>query len=128
VALGNFDESWTYDFNVQMGEPVDRLKVSELATRHSAPNFLFPRQFTPVFGNNWVEVTRGAARDVAKALNSMVARNVPRDRARRFIVQTVVAMFAEDIGLLPESLFTTIRGSTRSRGRCLAAPSGATSL
>lgn len=108
VVLCNFDEFWIYDFNTQMGEPVDRFKVSELPARHAALNFLFPVRFAPVFGNNRVEVTRQAAQDVASAFNSMVARHVPRDRARRFILQCVVAMFAEDIGLLPESLFTTL--------------------
>ena len=106
VVLCNFDEFWIYDFNTQRNEPVDRLKVSELAARHSALNFLFPRQFTPVFGNNWVQVTREAARDVARAFNSLVHRGEDRARARRFILQCVVAMFSEDIGLLPKSLFT----------------------
>jgi SAM-dependent methyltransferase len=106
VVLCNFDEFWIYDFNTQMGEPVDCVKVSELAARHSALNFLFPRRFTPVFGNNWVRVTRETARDVAGTFNSLVHRGEERARARRFILQCVVAMFAEDIGLLPKSLFT----------------------
>jgi len=106
VVLCNFDEFWIYDFNTQLHEPVDRLKVSELPARHSALNFLFPRQFAPVFGNNWVAVTRKAAQSVADAFNSMVSRNEDRACARRYILQSVVAMFSEDIGLLPESLFT----------------------
>src|SRR6267378_7187958 len=48
VVLCNFDELWIYDFNTQLQEPVDRIKVSELPARHSALNFLFPRQFAPV--------------------------------------------------------------------------------
>ena len=107
VALCDFDELWIYDFNTQLQEPVDRIKISELAARHSALNFLFPRQYSaPIFGNNWVEVTRQAARDVASAFNSLVHRREDRARARRFILQCVVAMFSEDIGLLPKSLFT----------------------
>ena len=108
VVLCNFDELWIYDFNTQLQEPVDRIKVSELAARHSALNFLFPRQFAPVFGNNWVEVTREAAQGVADAFNSMVARGEDRACARRYILQSVVAMFAEDIGLLPDNLFTSL--------------------
>ena len=106
VILCNFDELWIYDFNTQLNEPVDRIKVGELALRHAALNFLFPRRFTPIFGNNWVEVTRHAAKDVASAFNSLVHRGEDRACARRFILQCVVAMFAEDIGLLPKSLFT----------------------
>ncbi len=106
VVLCNFDELWIYDFNTQMQEPVDRIKVSELAARHSALNFLFPRQFAPVFGNNWVEVTRQAATDVASVFNSLTHRGESAESAQRFILQSVVAMFSEDIGLLPKSLFT----------------------
>jgi SAM-dependent methyltransferase len=109
VVLCNFDEFWIYDFNTQLQEPVDRLKVSELAARHSALSFLFPRQFAaPVFGYNWVAVTRKAAQSVADAFNSMISRNEDRAAARRFILQSVVAMFSEHIGLLPERLFTNL--------------------
>jgi SAM-dependent methyltransferase len=113
VVLCNFDEFWIYDFNTQLQEPVDRLKVSELPARHSTLNFLFPRQFAPVFGNNWVAVTRKAAQSVADAFNSMVSRGEDRASARRYILQSVVAMFSEDIGLLPESLFTGLLDECR---------------
>jgi hypothetical protein len=39
VVLCNFDEFWIYDFNTQLNEPVDRLKISELPACHSALNF-----------------------------------------------------------------------------------------
>ncbi len=116
VILCNFEDLWIYDFNTQLQEPVDRLKVSELVARHSALNFLFPKPFAPVFGNNWVEVTRNAAKDVANAFNSMVSRKEPREVAQRFILQSVVAMFAEDIGLLPKSLFTGLLEDCRRGG------------
>lgn len=92
VVLCNFDELWIYDFNTQLQEPVDRIKVSELAARHSALNFLFPRQFVPVFGNNWVAVTRKAAQSVADAFNSKVSRGEDRASAPRYILQSVVAI------------------------------------
>jgi type II restriction/modification system DNA methylase subunit YeeA len=108
VVLCDFDEFWIYDFNTQLQEPLDRVKISELAARHSALNFLYPRKSAPIFGNNWVEVTREAANDVARAFNEMVQRGEPRDRARRFALQCVVSMFSEDIGLLPADLFTSL--------------------
>jgi hypothetical protein len=108
VALCNFDEFWIYDFNTQLQEPLDRVAVADLPARHAALNFLFPRAFKPLFGHNWVEVTREAAKDVASAFNSLVFRGEDRVRARRFILQCVVAMFAEDIGLLPEDIFTRL--------------------
>jgi hypothetical protein len=114
VVLCNFDEFWIYDFNTQLQDPVDRLKISELPSRHSALNFLFLHKIgAPIFGNNWVEVTREAAQSVADAFKSMIARGEDRARARRFILQSVVAMFSEDIGLLPESLFTSLLDECR---------------
>ena len=106
VVLCNFDEFWIYDFNTQLQEPVDRIPVADLPDRHAALNFLFPRAFQPLFSHNWVHVTREAAKDVANAFNSLVFRGEDRVRARRFILQCVVAMFAEDIGLLPQDIFT----------------------
>jgi hypothetical protein len=113
VVLCNFDEFWIYDFNTQLHEPFDRFKVSELPDRHAALNFLYPRKSIPIFGNNWVEVTREAARDVANVFNSLVARGESRESARRYVLQSVVAMFAEDIGLLPEDLFTSLLDECR---------------
>ena len=106
MVLCNFDEFWIYDFNTQLPEPLDRVPVKELPARHAALNFLYPRKLTPIFGNNWVEVTREAARDVANVFNSLVHRGESREAARRFVLQCVVAMFAEDIGLLPQNAFT----------------------
>jgi len=113
VVLCNFDEFWIYDFDAQVHEPVDRVPVADLPDRHAALNFLFPRAFQPLFSHNWVHVTREAARDVAHAFNSLVARGEDRVRARRFILQCVVAMFAEDIGLLPQDLFTRLLDECR---------------
>jgi SAM-dependent methyltransferase len=113
VVLCNFDEFWIYDFNTQLQEPVDRISLADLPARHAALNFLFPRAFQPLFGHNWVEVTRETAKDVANAFNSLVFRGEDRVRARRFILQCVVAMFAEDIGLLPQDLFTRLLDECR---------------
>jgi hypothetical protein len=113
VALCNFDEFWIYDFNTQLNEPMDKVPLADLPERHAALNFLFPRAFEPLFAHNWVHVTREAARDVAHAFNSLVARGEDRVRARRFILQCVVAMFAEDIGLLPQDIFTHLLDECR---------------
>jgi SAM-dependent methyltransferase len=40
--------------------------------------------------------------------NALVARGEPSDVAQRFVLQCVVALFAEDIDLLPRGLFTEI--------------------
>jgi hypothetical protein len=112
-ALRDFAECVVNDFNTQLNEPMDRIALADLPERHAALNFLFPRSFQPLFAHNWVQVTREAARDVAHAFNSLVARGEDRVRARRFILQCVVAMFAEDIGLLPQDLFTRLLDECR---------------
>src|ERR1035437_6444604 len=113
VVLCDFDEFWIYDFNTQLQEPLEKIKVSELRERHSALNFLYPKKSLPIFGNNWINVTRDAAKDVANVFNSLVTRGESRENARRFVLQSVVAMFAEDIGLLPEDLFTKLLDEAR---------------
>ncbi len=108
VVLCNFDEFWVYDFNTQMGEPVDRVRLEELPDRYTALNFLFPDDPKPLFGNDKVLVTREAAAKVARVFNELVKRNENRERSQRFILQCVVAMFAEDFGLLPRDFFTAL--------------------
>lgn len=42
VILCNFDEFWIYDFNTQLFDPVERLKLTDLPSSISAFNFLLP--------------------------------------------------------------------------------------
>jgi len=109
VMLCNFDEFWVYDFDTQMDAPVDRVKVAELETRWGALGFLFPKPLVPIFGNDHVAVTRKAADQLADCFNLMVHPNRPggavdQPLAQRFILQMLVALFAEDIGMLPRYL------------------------
>ncbi|WP_129590649.1 DNA methyltransferase [Sanguibacter massiliensis] len=106
VLLCNFDEFWIYDFETQLDEPIDRVKLIDLPQRWEALAFLLPRELKPVFGNDLVDVTRTAAAKVAAVFRAMTQRDVPREIAQRFILQCVMAMFAEDTGLLPRHSFT----------------------
>lgn len=108
VILCNFDEFWIYDFDLQVDEPVDKVRVDELEQRYTCLNFLFPEERKPLFGNDRVAVTREAADKVATIFNSLVVRGVDREVAQRFILQCVVSMFSEDFGLLPKGLFTEL--------------------
>lgn len=111
VILCNFDEFWIYDLNHQLDEPMDRVTLEELPERYTALNFLFPQQRRPLFDNDRVAVTRKAAKSVATLFNSLVSRKrdpVPSVSAQRFTLQSVLALFAEDIGLLPRGLFTEL--------------------
>jgi len=104
VVLCNFDEFRIYDFDKQIDEPVDVVALSDLPRRYPALNFMFPDDPDPVFGNDLEAVSREAADKVAQLFNSLIKRGVDRAEAQRFVLQTVVAMFAEDIGLLPASM------------------------
>ena len=106
VLLCNFDEFWIYDFNIQLHEPVDQVALGDLIDRYEAFNFLFPEERKPQFNNDRVAVTRRTADQVATVFNALVARGEERDRAQRFILQCVVAMFSEDFDLLPKGIFT----------------------
>ncbi|MGV3518545.1 type IIL restriction-modification enzyme MmeI [Luteitalea sp.] len=108
VVLCNFDEFWIYDFNNQLHEPVDRITLGDLADRYEAFNFLFPDDEPPLFNNDRVAVTREAADNVAQVFKALVARGESRERAQRFILQCVVAMFSEDFDLLPKGLFSEL--------------------
>jgi len=110
VVLCNFDEFWIYDFDRQLDEPVDRVALNELPKRYTAFNFLFPDERKPQFNNDRDEVSRQAADKMAELFKRLTRRQrnpVSREQAQRFVLQTVVAMFAEDIDLLPAG---TIKG------------------
>ena len=104
VVLCNFDEFWIYDFDKQIDEPVDTVEIGDLPRRYPALNFLFPDNPDPIFGNDLEAMSRDAADKVAQLFNVLIGRGVDRAEAQRFVLQVVVAMFAEDIGLLPASI------------------------
>lgn len=108
VVLSNFDEFWVYDFETQMDSPVDRLPLADLPQRWGPLAFMFPTDERPVFGNDHEAVTRQAADRLAVCFNKLIARKVERELAQRFILQMLVALFAEDIGLLDSYTLTRL--------------------
>jgi len=66
--------------------------------------FIELEQRTPVFRNNQVEVTERAARRMGELLVELKKRGTDGLVAQRFVLQCVLAMFAENRGLLPNSL------------------------
>jgi type II restriction/modification system DNA methylase subunit YeeA len=105
VLLCNFDEFWIFDFDVQLDTPVDVVPLTQLPERVSAFTFMEFENCAPVFRNNQVEVTERAARRMGELLVELKKRKIDGLVAQRFILQCVLAMFAEDRGLLPNSLF-----------------------
>lgn len=111
VILCNFDEFWIYDFDKQLDEPVDVVRLEDLPKRYTALNFLFPVSRKPIFHNDLEAVSRKAAIKMAELFRSLTGRPtdpVPREQAQRFVLQTVVAMFSEDIDLLPAGTIKTL--------------------
>lgn len=111
VILCNFKEFWIYDFDKQLDEPVDKVTLEELPHRYTALNFLFPDSPEPIFNNDREEVSREAADQMAEVYRRLVSRpskKVPREQAQRFVLQLLVAMFAEDVDLLPAATVTKI--------------------
>ncbi|MFB3891441.1 MAG: DNA methyltransferase [Phycisphaerae bacterium] len=114
AVLCNFDEFWVYDFETQMDTPVDKVTLDDLPDRYGPLNFLFPTQERPVFGNDHEAVTRDAADKLAICFNKLIARNIDRPTAQKFILQMLVALFAEDIGLMDRYFVTNLLADCRS--------------
>lgn len=108
IILCNFDEFWIYDFNLKVFDPVDVVKLVDLPTRKEAFGFMLPKPVTPVFGKDKEDVTEKAAQQVAAMYRSMTKRRVPSDEALHYALQWIVSLFAEDVGLLPDKIFSRI--------------------
>lgn len=109
ALLCNFDEIWIYDFYEQYYDPVDRLTLEELITeRRGALEFLVPKSSRPpVFQENRVQVTKEAAFLLTELYHSL-ADELGGEIAQRFTLQCMVALFAEDVGLLPNDTLPSI--------------------
>ena len=111
VVLCNFDEFWIYDLNIQLDEPMDRVRLDDLPRRFEALNFLFPAAKPPIFHNNLVAVTRKAADKVSQLFQHLTQRPknpLPADKAQRYVLQCVLALFAQSIDLLPHAKFSEL--------------------
>jgi hypothetical protein len=115
AVLCNFDEFWIYDFETQLDIPVDKVRLQELPKKFGPLNFLFPGDVAPVFGNHQESVTRHAADKLAQCFNLMIKRGVDQPLAQRFILQMLMALFAEDIGLLEKYFVTEVLNQCKSK-------------
>ena len=113
VMFCNFDEFHIYDFDNQSDEPVDIIHLDELPQRDSSFGFMRGSKVTPLFRNNQTEITEKAARRLGDLYHALIERgrnhkwrDYSESQAQRFVLQCVLAMFAEDLGLLPDNLFT----------------------
>lgn len=110
AILCNFDEIWIYAFPLQFYDPVDYIKIEDLTERSDALEFLVAgSNKTPVFQNNLVEVTKNAAFSLSEVFKALNKRDdIEREVAQRYVLQCMLALFSEDIGLLPSATFTRV--------------------
>lgn len=117
MVLCNFDEFWIYDLNIQMNDPVHVFKLENLLTDWGALAFLFPIAEKPIFNNNNIEVTEAAAKIVGSLYLSFIQRKVESHQAQRFVLQIVVALFSEDVNLIPKySVQKILRNALKIKG------------
>jgi len=108
IVLCNFDEFWIYDTKTSFYKPVDVVPVSNLEAQFKAFAFLFPKEETPLFDRNYEDVTKQASYLVASVFKSMTKRNVEPAHALRFCMQSIIALFAEDVNLLPNGIYSQL--------------------
>ncbi len=115
AILCNFDEFWIFDFENQVDDPVDRIRLEDLPQRAGALSFMRIGGQRPVFRNNQVEITERSARRIGDLYQTIYQRgkrtgfrDFDEEQLQRFLLQCVLAMFAEDRGLLPSDLFVSL--------------------
>ena len=109
VVLCNFDEFRVYDFDTDLDTPKDTLALKDLPERWGPLAFLAPGSPKPTFEQRPRKSSRAQAADcLADCFRKLVKRGVPQPMAQRFILQMLVALFAEDIDLLPKYFVTQI--------------------
>lgn len=103
VILCNFDRFVIYDeFN-----KVDEVTIDELPERYTCMGFLEGN--TPIFNNNTESVSKEAANLIGELYQYLTfEKKEDVAQTQHFILQCVLALFSEDIELLPKDFFTQI--------------------
>ena len=101
MILCNFDEFWIYDLNQQF-DPVHKLNITDLPSNWGPLAFLFPKPEKPTFQNHNIAVTEEVAGKIGNLYYSLEKKGIQKEQAQRFVLQTVVALFSEDVGLIPK--------------------------
>jgi len=112
VILCNFDEFWIYDFNKDIYEPQVKINLEELQNQKEAFTFLLPHPKKPLFQTDREDITEKVAYYVAVLYKSLIDRNrnpkIIMEDAMRYCLQCILCMYAEDIDLLPDKIFTRL--------------------
>ena len=108
VVLCNFDEFRVYDFDTDVDTPKDTLALKDLPERWGPLAFLAPGSPKPTFEHDREKVTRAGGGLSGRLFPQARQARRARPMAQRFILQMLVALFAEDIDLLPKYFVTQI--------------------
>lgn len=75
--------------------------------------FTEPEKLKP--GKTTAQVTEEAAAQFSKLAEGLRSRGVPSERAAHFLMRLLFCLFSEDVGLLPEGLFTRLLEANKYR-------------
>ncbi len=92
-------------------QPTATCKLPPLDVLRAA--FTDPGKLKP--GETTTQVTEAAAAQFSKLAEGLRARGVPSERAAHFLMRLLFCLFSEDVGLLPDGLFTRLVESNRNR-------------
>ena len=105
IILCNFDKFLIYR---QLCK-VDEITIQELPDRLSAFNFMLMEPKEPIFQHNVEAISSEAARKAGRIFKRLIFdRKEDGTVVRTFLLQCVLASFAEDFGLLPSDIFTEL--------------------
>ncbi|HIE00103.1 MAG TPA: class I SAM-dependent DNA methyltransferase [Thiotrichaceae bacterium] len=100
VVLCNFEQFWIFNWFMQ-DAPLDKVNTEDLETRWRALAFLAKYPIEPIFANNVEQVTKEAVEKLLQIYHSLLKREEDKNKVQKFILQLLVCLFAEDIGLFP---------------------------
>ncbi|MCU0500078.1 MAG: N-6 DNA methylase [Anaerolineae bacterium] len=112
MILCNFDEFWVYHMHYQTHAPMGKIRLDQLPENYGALRFLLSEPQPPIFNREFdlAELTASAASKLSEVMISLVEKRRAADHASalHFVLQSMIALFAEDIGLLPRYTFTQV--------------------
>jgi len=100
VILCNFDQFWIFNWFMQ-DAPLDKVSTEDLGSRWRTLAFLSKDPVEPIFENNVEQVTKEAAEKLLQIYHSLIKRGEDKDKVQKFILQLLVCLFSQDIGLFP---------------------------
>jgi len=109
---GTIKQVYAFDLDdLERNVPTPRCSLPPLEVLRAV--FTHPERLRP--DRTTASVTEDAAREFAALADSLRQRGADPETAARFLMRLLFCLFAEDIGLLPERLFSRLVQQTRTR-------------